>query len=153
MDDPAYCPLTTQLNANQRDALISFAFNCGAGCLKTLCKGRTLPQICDAMALYDKSGGKPLAGLIRRRKAEQTLFNTPAPGGEEKDMNIENLTDEQLIRLAERMQAALAKRPVSAALQAEVNEAMAAGITDGSSPGKFCTRAQAAAMVIRSLRK
>lgn len=77
VDNPAYCPLTAQLNANQRDALISFTFNCGAGCLKTLCKGRTLPQICTAMALYNKSGGKPLAGLTRRRKAEQELFNTP----------------------------------------------------------------------------
>lgn len=77
VDNPAYCPLTAQLNANQRDALISFTFNCGSGCLKTLCKGRTLPQICTAMALYNKSNGKPLAGLTRRRKAEQALFNTP----------------------------------------------------------------------------
>lgn len=77
VDNPAYCPLTAQLNANQRDALISFTFNCGAGCLKTLCRGRTLDQICAAMALYDKSNGKPLAGLTRRRVAEQVLFNTP----------------------------------------------------------------------------
>ena len=49
VDDPANCPLTAQLNANQRDALISFAFNCGVGNLKTLCKGRSLPQICTAM--------------------------------------------------------------------------------------------------------
>lgn len=77
VDTPVYCPLTAQLNTNQRDALISFTFNCGAGCLKTLCKGRTLAQVCDAMALYDKSNGKPLAGLTRRRRAEQELFNTP----------------------------------------------------------------------------
>ena len=152
VDDPACCPLTAQLNDHQRDALISFTFNCGAGCLKTLCKGRTLSEVCAAMALYDKSGGRPLAGLTRRRKAEQELFNTPVPGREEEGMDIEKLTEEQLIRLAERMQAALARRPVSAALQVEVNEAAAAGITDGSSPGKFCTRAQAAAMVARSLR-
>ena len=149
VDNPAYCPLTAQLNANQRDALISFTFNCGAGCLKTLCKGRSLPQICAAMALYDKSNGKPLAGLTRRRKAEQTLFNTPI---EEDDMDIEKLTDAQLIRLAERLQAALAKRPVSAALSAEVEEAVALGITDGSSPNKFCTRAQCAAMVKRAVK-
>lgn len=77
VDNPAYCPLTAQLNTNQRDALISFTFNCGAGCLKTLCRGRSLSQICAAMALYDKSNGKPLAGLTRRRAAEQALFNTP----------------------------------------------------------------------------
>ena len=77
VDDPANCPLTAQLNANQRDALISFTFNCGTGCLRTLCRGRSLPQICEAMIRYNLSGGKPLAGLTRRRKAEQTLFNTP----------------------------------------------------------------------------
>ena len=90
MDDPACCQLTAQLNANQRDALISFAFNCGAGCLKTLCKGRTLPQIRNAMALYNKAGGKVLPGLERRRKAEQALFDTPvAPASEKKeDKNV-----------------------------------------------------------------
>ena len=150
VDDPGYVPLTDKLNANQRDALISFAFNCGAGCLKTLCKGRSLPHICAAMALYDKSNGKPLAGLTRRRKAEQTLFNTPI---KEDDMDIEKLTDEQLIRLAERLQAALAKRSISAKLAAEVDEAVAMGITDGSGPGRFCTRAQCAAMVLRGRKK
>ena len=93
VDNPAYCPLTAQLNANQRDALISFTFNCGAGCLKTLCKGRTLPQICTAMALYNKSGGKPLAGLTRRRKAEQELFNTPI-GKETKMDNTPKISKE-----------------------------------------------------------
>lgn len=76
VDSPSNVPLTAQLNANQRDALISFAFNCGAGNLRTLCKGRTLPEIRDAMALYNKSGGKVLPGLVRRRAAEQVLFDT-----------------------------------------------------------------------------
>ena len=157
VDNPAYCPLTDQLNANQRDALISFTFNCGAGCMKTLCKGRSLAQICAAMALYDKSNGKTLAGLTRRRKAEQALFNTPVTGGEEEDMDIDKLintmTDAQLVQLVERIQAALAKRPISAALQADVDKAVAAGITDGIGPNKLCTRAQCAAMVARSLGK
>ena len=149
VDDPANCPLTAQLNTNQRDALISFTFNCGTGCLRTLCKCRSLPQICEAMIRYNLSGGRPLAGLTRRRKAEQELFNTPI---EEDDMDIEKLTDEQLIRLAERLQAALAKRPISATLEAEVEEAAALGITDGSGPGRFCTRAQCAAMVKRAFK-
>lgn len=79
VDNPGNVPLTGQLNANQRDALISFAYNCGAGCLKSLCKGRTLPEIREAMALYNKSGGKVLAVLQRRRAAEQALFDTPVP--------------------------------------------------------------------------
>ena len=149
VDNPAYCPLAAQLNANQRDALISFAYNCGTGCLQTLCRGRTLAQICEAMALYNKAGGQVLAGLTRRRRAEQKLFNTPV---QEDDMDIEKLTDAQLIRLAERMQAALSERPVSGTLASEVSEAKALGITDGSRPGAFCTRAQAAAMVKRGVK-
>lgn len=152
VDNTANCQLTNQLNANQRDALISFTFNCGVGCLRTLCKGRSLPQICEAMARYNLSGGKPLAGLTRRRKAEQTLFNTPIEE-DDMDINIEKLTDEQLIRLAEKMQAALAKRPISAALSAELDEAVALGITDGSGPNKFCTRAQCAVMVARAMKR
>ena len=68
-------------------------------------------------------------------------------------MDIEKLTDEQLIRFAERMQAALAKRSISAKLAAEVDEAVALGITDGSGPNKFCTRAQCAAMVKRAVNR
>lgn len=77
VDASTNVPLTKQLNSNQRDALISFTYNCGSGCLRTLCAGRTLPQIRDAMALYNKSGGRVLAGLTRRRAAEQALWDTP----------------------------------------------------------------------------
>lgn len=77
VDNPGNVPLTAQLNDHQRDALISFAFNLGTGCLQTLCAGRTLPQIREAMALYNKSGGKVLKGLERRRAAEQALWDTP----------------------------------------------------------------------------
>lgn len=81
VDDPGNMPLTGKLNANQRDALISFAYNCGVGNLWQLCKDRRLPEIRDAMALYNKSGGKVLPGLQRRRAAEQALFDTPMEEG------------------------------------------------------------------------
>ncbi len=78
VDDPACCPLTDRLNSNQRDALISFTYNCGAGCLRTLCKNRSAAQIAAALPLYNKGGGgKVLAGLTRRRAAERALFETP----------------------------------------------------------------------------
>ena len=133
VDNPAYCPLTAQLNANQRDALISFTFNCGSGCLKTLCKGRTLPQICTAMALYNKSGGKPLAGLTRRRKAEQELFNTPI-GKETKMDNTPKISKEA------------------------VEWAKANGILNGSQDGDLmlsssCTREQMVVFLFRYHRK
>ena len=89
VDNPKYCPLTAQLNANQRDALISFTFNCGAGRLKTLCRNRTLEEACKAMSLYNKgNGGQVLPGLVRRRKAEQELFNTPVTAESEETMEV-----------------------------------------------------------------
>ena len=96
VDESGYVPMTDKLNANQRDALISFTFNCGAGCLKTLCRGRSLSQIREAMALYDKAGGRTLPGLTHRRKAEQDLFNTPViskAGGEGENVIYQYLKD------------------------------------------------------------
>ena len=75
VNNPAYVPITANLNQNQFDALVSFAFNLGAGNLRKLCKGRTAAQIARAMPSYNKAAGKVLAGLTRRRKAEQALFN------------------------------------------------------------------------------
>ena len=73
---------------------------------------------------------------------------------EEVDMlDIEKLTDAELVRLAERMQAALAEQPTSAKLAPELAEAKARGITDGTQPGAFVTRAQAAVMALRAGRK
>lgn len=72
---------------------------------------------------------------------------------EEDDMNIDKLTDADLVKLAGRMQAALAKQPVSATLAPELQEARDRGITDGSRPGAFCTRAQAAVMTLRAAKK
>ena len=77
VNNPTYVPITEQLNQNQFDALVSFAFNLGAGNLRKLCKGRTAAQIARTMPNYNKAAGKVLAGLRRRRAAEQALFNKP----------------------------------------------------------------------------
>lgn len=66
--------LGLDLNQNQFDALVSFAYNCGPGNLKKLVTGRTLSEIADAFLLYNKAGGKVLNGLTRRRNAERELF-------------------------------------------------------------------------------
>jgi lysozyme len=62
------------LSDNQRDALISFAFNTGVGNLQKLCKNRNASQIADHILLYNKAGGKVVNGLTRRRQAEHDLF-------------------------------------------------------------------------------
>lgn len=77
VNDKAYVPV--ELNQNQFDALVSFCYNCGAGNLKTLCKGRTVAQIAANIGKYDKAGGRVLAGLTRRRAAELALYNKPEP--------------------------------------------------------------------------
>ena len=77
VNNPAYVPITANLNQNQFDALVSFAFNLGVGNLRKLCKGRTAAQIARTMPNYNKAAGKVLAGLRRRRAAEQALFNKP----------------------------------------------------------------------------
>ena len=66
-------------NQNEFDALVSFTFNCGSGNLTKLVKSgkRTKEEISDALLLYNKAGGKELAGLARRRQAEKDLFDTP----------------------------------------------------------------------------
>lgn len=74
VNNPAYVPITANLIQNQFDALVSFAFNLGAGNLRKLCKGRTAAQIALAMPSYNKAAGKVLAGLTRREK-QSRLFN------------------------------------------------------------------------------
>lgn len=75
INNPSYVPFTAQLNQNQFDALVSFAFNLGQGNVKKLCTGRTMNQIPSVMQQYCKAAGKTLPGLQRRRKAEAALYN------------------------------------------------------------------------------
>ncbi len=68
-------PLTQQ----QFDALICFVFNLGGGRLRTSTLGRYLnagayAKAADQFLVWNKAGGKPLAGLTRRREAERKLF-------------------------------------------------------------------------------
>lgn len=67
------------LTANQFSALVCFAYNCGAGALKssTLLKKLNHEDYLGAaeeFLKWNKAGGKMLAGLTRRRVAERSLF-------------------------------------------------------------------------------
>ena len=59
---------------NQFDALVSFTYNCGPGKVKVLCQGRDIAQIADKILEYNKSNGKVLNGLVKRRTEERKLF-------------------------------------------------------------------------------
>lgn len=63
-----------KLNQHEFDSLVSFTYNCGPGNLRKLVNGRTHAQIADALLNFNHAGGKELAGLTRRRKAERELF-------------------------------------------------------------------------------
>lgn len=73
--------VTVPLTENQFSALCSLVFNIGVGNFKnsTLLKmlnAGNYAAAADEFLRWDKSNGKPLAGLTKRRRQEQALFNT-----------------------------------------------------------------------------
>ena len=74
--------IVASVNQNQFDALISFAYNLGLGALhgSTLLKLVNQGDMNDAaneFPRWNRAGGQVIAGLTRRRLAEQQLFSTP----------------------------------------------------------------------------
>lgn len=59
---------------NEFDAMVSFAYNIGSIDGLTSNGTRTKEVIADKIPLYNKAGGKVLAGLTKRRNAERNLF-------------------------------------------------------------------------------
>lgn len=80
--------ITVELNDNQFAALVSFAFNCGSGNLRESTLRRKLNTgdydcVPSELARWDKATDprtnkkRSLAGLVKRRAAEGTLFLKP----------------------------------------------------------------------------
>jgi lysozyme len=71
--------VTVHLNQNENDALVSFTFNVGPEGLRTSTLLRKLNAgdrmgAADEFLKWNKAGGRVLAGLSRRRRAERALF-------------------------------------------------------------------------------
>lgn len=72
--------VTAKINQNQFDSLASFCYNLGTGSLKrsTLLKRINLdPSNTSIRGEFNKwihAGGKPLTGLVKRRRAESDLY-------------------------------------------------------------------------------
>lgn len=67
------------LNQNQFDALVSWVYNLGLGnfdksTLYKLLRAKSYNAAAQELLKWNKAGGKELAGLTRRRKAEYDLF-------------------------------------------------------------------------------
>ena len=70
----------TELTQNEYDALVCLCYNIGSGnfatstLVKMLKAGEPKSEVAKQFLRWDKAGGKPLAGLTRRRNAEAELF-------------------------------------------------------------------------------
>ena len=77
-------PYWEEMNDNQRGALLSFAYNLGAGfyggrnfnTITRRLENKEWSKVPDALYLYRNPGTKVEAGLARRRVAEGKLWNT-----------------------------------------------------------------------------
>jgi lysozyme len=82
-----------EINQNQFDALVSFAYNCGLVALQksTLLKyvnGEKFVLASKEFDRWNKGGGKVLQGLVRRRNDEQALFEKPIPKPKEEQSEL-----------------------------------------------------------------
>lgn len=77
--DKIFPLIKVEVNQNQFDAMVSLAYNIGVGAFSnsTLLKRVNAKDFIGAgneFLKWDKSGGKPLSGLTRRRQREKELF-------------------------------------------------------------------------------
>ena len=77
--DKIFSLIKVQINQNQFDAMVSLAYNIGVGAFSnsTLLKRVNAKDFIGAgneFLKWDKSNGKPLLGLTRRRQREKELF-------------------------------------------------------------------------------
>ena len=98
-----------------------------------------------------QAGSQSNSGKVcRKNRVNKLIVGAVRPKYQEDDMDFSKWKDKNFIRFADRMQAALAKKPVSDKITPEFQEAKPNGITDGSNPGAFVARAQAAVMALRA---
>ena len=65
--------------------------------------------------------------------------------------DIASMDEETVLALANKIQNVLGMQEQTGKVGVELQKAVALGITDGSSPKAFCTRAQCAVMVKRAV--
>jgi len=107
------------ISQNQFDVLVSFAYNCGLGALKksTLLKrvnAKRFDEVPAELMKWSKAGGRQLAGLVRRRRAECELWRS-ITGGEPDGSRVQP------------------DQPVASKSIAQSKEANAAAIAGGAS--------------------
>ena len=81
-DDQLDGMVSAPINNNQRSALLSFIYNIGSNAFKNSTLRKRLnamdyDAVSDQFLKWKYSDGEEVPGLLKRRKAEQDLFNTP----------------------------------------------------------------------------
>lgn len=89
----AVLKINPPLNANQFSACVSLAFNIGSNAFTGSSLARKLEAedydgAAEQFARWNKQKGKVLAGLTRRRQAEEELFRRPMPNPLKKSRTI-----------------------------------------------------------------
>ena len=79
-EQPVAAMVKVDLEQNQFDALVDFAYNAGVGALKTSTLLKKInagdfDAVPDELMKWTKGGGKVLPGLVRRRQAESAWWN------------------------------------------------------------------------------
>ena len=102
-----------------------------------------------------QAGSQSNGGMVcRKTRPYSQIVGVVRPKyKEDEDLNIDKLTDAEVLQLGKRLQAVMGKQPISPALAPELQEAKDRGITDGTRPNALCTRAQAAVMTLRATRE
>jgi GH24 family phage-related lysozyme (muramidase) len=95
------------VNQNQFDALVSFAYNCGVGALRTsdLLTKLNKSDFVGASKEFDRwvhAGGKVLQGLVNRRNKEKVLFLKPIKPAIQTTQNYTIRSGENLTKIAQR---------------------------------------------------
>lgn len=108
---------------HEYDALVGITYNCGPGCLDgnigAAIRAGDFASVPKYMARWNKGGGKVLAGLVRRRKAEGQLWSgditgalataqTTMPGTIARTRETPKPTTRELVRETPKLSGALA---------------------------------------------
>lgn len=97
------------------------------------------------------AGGQYSGSMIRAGRLPGTMPAYERRGDVITIEDINSMDSETVLALASKLQNVLGQQAQTGSVGDELQEAVAAGITDGSRPKAWCTRAQAAVMVKRAL--
>ena len=96
-------------NQNEFDAMVSFAYNVGSIRQLTALGTRSKETIANKLLAYNKAAGRALAGLTRRRVAEQKLFRGSGAPSANKSITYTVKSGDTLTKIAKAYETTIEK--------------------------------------------